>query len=207
MLILDLDLDLFLNAIAYNKNDDWSRLDDDEFGPDSEEFVRHFLEQRCHLTKEKPCKGSSVTFHGEVFGKVDFLIKEGVLVPPFYWVHADAHDDMNGAFNEDTPVRSDNYILHLARNGWLKSLRFVCHPADRSLMNVKENPLRVDIGPHPVPVGQFLKFRNPDSFTDQYYYDEFFLERCPDYVFVAHSPSFTPASADPLFELIKAYIK
>ena len=50
MKVLDLDLDFFLNGVAYFKDDDGKRLDSKFYKPWSQSQVRSFLEQKCGLS-------------------------------------------------------------------------------------------------------------------------------------------------------------
>lgn len=204
--ILDIDIDLFLNEVAYNKRDNLNRLDGEEYKSDSIASVEEFLENRCLLSKAKPSRGLAVTFHEDVFRAVEDLVANEKLLPPFHWIHADAHDDLNGPPDKLPPVNSGNFMLHLLSRGLLSQLTFVQHPSDTSLMHCSSDGRRIEHCGNSVPFVVHLKQIDPSNWRHKAFYSELQLTVPPDFVFITQSPSFTPESADVLFDLCKQYI-
>jgi hypothetical protein len=90
--VLDIDLDFFLERVAYWREADAGRLDPRDYPPWSREAAFAFLETQCKLTKKVP--GFAVEHHGEVFSRWREAIDAGVLEPPFSVTHVDAHADL-----------------------------------------------------------------------------------------------------------------
>jgi len=90
--ILDLDLDFFLNGVAYFRPTDSERLDDEDFQPWSFDQAVGFLAERCGLQSKLP--GWTVEGHGDLFDRWRSAIQSGLLRPPFHVTHVDAHADL-----------------------------------------------------------------------------------------------------------------
>jgi hypothetical protein len=152
MRVLDLNLNFFLDDVAYNREASGDRLSDD-YTPWDEVAVRDFLEQRCGLRKEGRIPGRLVTHHHEAFFFWKELIDGGALTVPFDVVHVDAHSDLGlgdaGYLYLMTDVlhrpvvervnlqvgrhrlNAANYLAFAAGCRWLRRLTFVVNPASR----------------------------------------------------------------------------
>ena len=93
MRILDLDLDFFLDNVAYHKAND-ERLPDSEYSPWEATQVREFLETSCGLSCSKKIPGRVVLHHDEAFDVWSALVAKGLISAPFEAVHVDAHADL-----------------------------------------------------------------------------------------------------------------
>lgn len=161
--ILDLDLDFFLDEIAYYRRPT-DRCDDNEFKPWSGDSVRKFLEEQCRLSRRHPTPGRVVTHHHEAFHFWRDLIAKGTLPTPFDVVHIDAHSDLglgDGGWRYlmsehlhrpvsdrlDPPegpqgLNPGNYLSFVLACRWLRNLTFVVHPKwrdDLQTFHFKDN--------------------------------------------------------------------
>jgi hypothetical protein len=154
MLVLDVDLDFFLNSVTRHARNDCptQRVAEDCTAPWSPEAVRDFLETRCGLTTQRPVPGSIVDQHHEVYFKWHRLIEAGELSIPFTVIHVDAHADLGGGFGDISPrcivgdlmhrspssrIRPDergngvlqpcNFLAFAVICEWITSLTFVLH--------------------------------------------------------------------------------
>src|SRR5262245_690015 len=90
--VLDLDLDLFVDPTVY-----WprgGRLADADHETDSHAEVAQFLEGQCKLSSRSPVLGYQVVDHDEAFFVWKRWLAQGLLRSPFVVLHADAHADL-----------------------------------------------------------------------------------------------------------------
>lgn len=151
MRVLDLDLDFFLNKIAYNVDDYCGkRLDSNEYLVENQQNVRLFLEKQCGLSLENKVQGKVVEHHNEALYIWNELIKKGKLKTPFSITHIDAHPDIwfgdksinyimteltrlpkvnrNTLNDIDTSkIKCGNYLTFAMALGWIEELEFVYH--------------------------------------------------------------------------------
>ena len=149
--ILDLDLDFFLNEVAYHRTPD-DRVSSDECRPWSARKVRKFLEKQCGLTHQDRVPGRFVSHHHEAFYFWQELIQKKKLSIPFEVIHVDAHADLGGGSilqdyffgqflhqpfgqreipSSSEPLRTinaGNYLCYALAFRWLSSLIYVKHP-------------------------------------------------------------------------------
>lgn len=149
MKILDLDLDFFLNKIAYNVDDaSGQRLSPEEYLVDSKEKVKLFLENQCGLSLVNKVPGKVVMHHNEALYVWNEMIKNRLLRKPFSITHVDAHPDLwfgdrsityimteltrlplvNRNYIEDideSQIKCGNYLTFAIALGWVESLEFV----------------------------------------------------------------------------------
>ncbi len=148
MKVLDIDLDVFLNRVAYNADPN-SRLDDSEYHPWSIDRVVKFLEENCGLSKNNKIPGKFGTEHYEAFFAWKDQINSNNLVPPFDVIHVDAHADlglgdagwvylMGNILHRPVNKRNDpelgfsrmnsgNFLSYAIGCRWLSSLKYVHH--------------------------------------------------------------------------------
>ncbi len=153
--ILDLDLDFFVWPPKRDRCDH-DRLPDSECQHlASQEDVRQFLEQRCHLNRASPIPGQEFVEHVDAFTTWSVWLKEKKLSAPFAVVHVDAHADLGAGWNltchyvetellalpvggrrtprfGDKGINSGNYLVGAIANRWISNLTWV-HPVDRNL--------------------------------------------------------------------------
>ena len=151
MPVLDLDLDFFLNKIAYDAGAEGGRLPEDEYSPWSLMELRNFLEYQCKLSVETPIPGTIVERHDEAFFLWRELLRKGQLTRPFDVVHVDAHADlgcgdesyvylMQEILNRPRHGREDpetgkdklnpgSYLAFAVACEWIRGLTYVYHPS------------------------------------------------------------------------------
>lgn len=141
MRFLDLDLDFFLNKNAYAGGQ--SRLGTD-YKPWSRSGVRHFLEDRCGLSRDNPLPGRILETHDAALDFWRVLIESGKTGIPFQVTHIDAHPDMwvsDGIYLKSGSLHIEverglalikgktahpgNYLTYAIINGWIDSLTWV----------------------------------------------------------------------------------
>lgn len=188
MLFLDLDLDTFVTPVAYNRREEDPRLSSEDYSVWEASDAERFLKEQCLL--DGISLGKSSEHHVAVLDVVSQRIDEGILVPPFDWVHVDAHDDFWGHFSK--PPNSGNFLYECIRREWIRELTMVFPPG---VFDFSEYILSQDYNHI-----QFEGYSVPVRFTDT---DQLQLEKRPDYVFLARSPAFTPSDADKLYDYIR----
>lgn len=145
---LDIDMDFFLNDIAYGMTGE-DRLDDNDYEPWSEERFRYFLEEKCLLSKHNKIPGRVIKHHNQAFNFWEELITDKVISQPFDITHIDAHSDLglgdSGWFYIVTEllhypiedrikvlkrekVKLSNYLAFVIACGWAEKITFVTHP-------------------------------------------------------------------------------
>lgn len=187
MTILDLDLDAFVRPVADLRHDNHPRLPNDEYEVETLENVKFFLREQCRLDGSQ--LGAAREHHVEVLDIITDRINLTTLTPPFVWIHIDAHDDLQGLHTDAST--SANYLYHCIRRQWLEKLVMVFPPKVFSFPKyvLHDDPVRIE----------FDNFTVPLAFSDT---NKFVLHDPPDFVFLAHSPAFTPQKADELHEYI-----
>jgi hypothetical protein len=146
-IILDLDLDFFLDEIATWMEEEDVRLEGD-FLPWNGSDVRHFLETQCRLSLAEPRRGAVVKRHDEAFWIWRKMVKEGKIAIPFEIVHVDAHADLGlgdagyayimtdvlfKSLSERTVPKADevtpgNFLSFAVACRWVSRLTYVLHP-------------------------------------------------------------------------------
>jgi len=148
--ILDLDLDFFLNDVAYHKNDDsGKRLDPRFYKPWPKNQVRSFVEKRCGLSIDVQLKGKIVEHHDEALYFWQYLIENSKISVPFDVTHVDSHNDLGLGDSgyrylmsdllyidpEDRPhllqraqVEPSNFLAFAIACRWITNLVWVHHP-------------------------------------------------------------------------------
>ncbi len=232
MRFLNLDLDFFLNDIAYGSECYNGRLSP-EYQPWSVSRVRRFLEERCGLAHDTPVPGRTVENHDGVFDFWRELIECGGLPIPFEVIHIDAHPDLSvrgGLYltsevlhidPECSPalllreqIHAGNYLTFAIACGWIASLVWV------SLRKYLK-----DLPPwSSAPASHFIRLKKTRS-EDSPLRDLPVAERVPDipfrilpwhqfktnvafdYMALSKSPNFTPPQSDALISVVEGYIR
>lgn len=109
MKILDLDMDYFMEYVAYHVSDnETERLSEEGYGDSvwTEYKVRSFLENNLGLSKHNKIRGRIVSGHNKALLYWKELIATKKLVAPFEVIHVDSHADLGLGF------LSHQYILN-----------------------------------------------------------------------------------------------
>jgi UPF0489 domain len=184
--VLDLDLDFFVWPIAVWPDE--GRRSESEYRHASEQDVRHFLEQHCHLDKSKKIPGRQFTEHRDAFAVWLQWLNEGTLSSPFTVFHVDAHADLgqgssgwiyllsellamplanrrNPRIDRDA-LNSGNYLAYAIANQWISSLICVYPNAlwTRQMGPCLHNDKNEELRGRP-PDLMSLFFRNGDTAT------------------------------------------
>jgi hypothetical protein len=130
-LLLDIDLDAFLDNVAH-----WvrgiRRLNSRDYKPWAQDRLREFLENRCHLSRSNRVTGTFAVHHTEAF---DYLMRVAENADaPVAVVHIDGHADLG---------MGDSSWVYLTRD-------ILARPPER-----RTNPRR---GPKSVNAGSYLAF-------------------------------------------------
>jgi hypothetical protein len=146
--VLDMDLDFFLDRIAYGRHGR-RRLNKRHFHPWSLDEVRDYLKTQCRLCRTARIPGRFITTHDEAFGiLIDLASQHGKVD----MVHLDAHADLGlsvgdsswayivekllAASPEDrvppseggAALREGNYLAYAVARQLVSRLTYVCHP-------------------------------------------------------------------------------
>lgn len=231
MRFLDLDLDFFLNDNAYRSESDSGRLSS-EYKPWSASKVRHFVEEKCGLSRDAPVQGRTVESHDEVFDFWRTLIESGSLGVPFEVIHIDAHPDlwvggglylMSEFLYVDSElvlamlsrkhVHSGNYLTFAIACGWIASLVWV------RLRRCSKGLSKWD-GDARSSLTQFKKRkdkcsnqelpaveRDPPIPFKILPWRKFRTSETFDYIAFCRSPNFTPPESDELIPVIEEYMR
>lgn len=148
MRVLDIDLDFFLDNVAYSYYRDGhglDRLDEELCNPWTIPEVKDFLETQCGLSTENLIPGSYFIHHDAVFYFWRELIQSGQLRRPFDVVHIDTHSDTGNGdasyvyimsellhmpvdkrmYPKEDKVGAGNYLAFALACQWISSVTFV----------------------------------------------------------------------------------
>lgn len=188
MTILDIDLDAFVQppVIAVRAND--PRPADDDYTVLSNDQVTGLLHDRWKVTKDTPLV--LLHDHQEILVAVEKLAAQGLLTPPFIWVHVDAHDDLYGHYSR--PISCENFMYEVVRRRWAARILWLYPPEnaggppdyiyDHNRFEIVFEGFRVPFRVEPLAGVA--------------------LPQAPDYAFLCRSPQFTPPKADALYDYI-----
>lgn len=110
MLVLDLDLDFFVDPTAHWVDlEDLTRLDESDYTVWPVVEALRFLREQCGLSK--PLPGWRIERHGQAFHEWSAAIDEEALSTPFSICHVDAHADLGSG--ESVWTRLMGEIMHL----------------------------------------------------------------------------------------------
>lgn len=231
MRFLDLDLDFFLNDIAYLSRCETGRQSS-EYKPWRISKVRRFLERRCGLSHCAPIPGRIVEGHDEVFAFWRKLIESGNLRIPFEVVHIDAHPDlsvggglymMSGFLLIDSEQRlaminrenihSGNYLTFAIACGWIASLVWVRHREHKFLPRLRGDRISGLVQLSKAEDKEY-SIRNLPAAEREHGvrfkilpWQSFRTRKTFDYIAMSRSPDFTPPESDELVPVIEEYIR
>ena len=232
MKVLDLDMDFFLTdacplaPLSERPSERCAQPYDDA------EVIR-FLEDQCGLSREYPVPGAILDPPDKARAFWAARLADGTLTAPFEVVHVDTHSDL--AFGPPGPdfvlkavltrapraratldsyragVKLDeaNYLLFALAFRWVSRLTYVRNPRSR-----QDVPPRLLASPNAIrltsDIARLMESMNgpepviPFAALDDYraFRDEGF-----DFVTMAQSPRYAPASADRIMGLLAPYIR
>ncbi len=232
MRVLDLDMDFFLtDACPLAKPGE--RPDDRCAQPYSDAEVVRFLEEQCGLSRAHPVPGAIFDTHDKALDFWAARLSDGTLSAPFEVVHVDTHSDL--AFGPPGPdfvlkavltrapetraaianyragIKLDeaNYLLFALAFRWVSRLTYVRNPRSR-----QDVPQRLLAGPGAIrltsDIARLMEGVNgpepeiPFTVIDDY---RAFRDGGFDFVTMAQSPRYAPASADRIMGLLVPYIR
>lgn len=119
MIVLDLDLDYFMEKVAsFIGESVTDRLSDEYYGSFvwKEDKVRNFIENNLGLSKNNKIKGCIVKSHNEALFFWKKLIDQKKLEVPFSVVHVDSHADLGLGYSSSVDYIKDNLIKYPVEN-------------------------------------------------------------------------------------------
>ena len=265
MRVLDIDMDYFMNYVAYGQSEDNDeRLPEEGWGEEvwSVQKVRSFFEKNLGLSKNRKIRGRIVVGHNEALSYWRELIFDNRLSVPFEVIHIDSHADLGLGYLSHTYISSTllgypvkerpfynqytnefgdvceekigDYLLFAIAYRWISKLTYCANPQGEkndyimsTLKDFKENhaegrptfntiqllynpglekPCRSDS--NDTKVNYILSScKEPEvpfliipTIEDVKYDGDF------DYIVMAQSPNYTPASADFIMDILREYI-
>jgi hypothetical protein len=234
MRILDVDLDFFLDEVAYFGQE---RSEIDAFNPWDKEVVQNWLERYCGLSKDIKIPGSTVNRHNEVYTIWKSLIASKRLEVPFEVVHVDAHSDLGSSgcsfeyittvllqkpYDERLTSADDsgfinegNYLAFAVACRLLKKLTWIMHiKSDKDDFHPN---YWTDCNPESNSLS--LPWRQKNSLIEMndykcdppvsfqiYDYVDFVNKNSWDFMFLSKSPNYCPMSAFTLLQIIEEYM-
>ena len=231
MKVLDLDMDFFLtDACPLAKLGE--RPDERCAQPYPDDEVVRFLEQQCGLSQEHPLPGAIFDTHDKALDFWQARLADGSLRAPFDVTHVDTHSDLAfgppgtdfvlkavltrapekrptlAAYRSGVKLDEANYLLFALAFRWVSRLTYVRNPKSRQdvpprLLEGDHIRLRSDIA----ALMEGVNGREPSipfEAIDDY---RSFRETGFDFVTLAQSPRYAPASADRIMALVRPYIR
>lgn len=191
MTILDIDLDAFVQPPVIAQKKGAPRPPDADHTLYTNEEVTRLLRQKWNVRPETPL--ALLEDHDEILAPIETLIDQGLLRPPFIWVHIDAHDDFYGHYSR--PVTCANFMYEVIRRGWASRILWLYPPDnaggppdyiyDGNALELFFQQFRVPFRVGPM-AGPKLRLK-------------------PAHAFLCRSPEFSPANADALYDHIAAH--
>jgi hypothetical protein len=226
MLLLDLDLDFFLNKNAYRSESTSGRQGGD-YKPWSISRVASFLEGRCRLSLDNPVPGRTLETHDRIIDFWRMLIQSGELKAPFDVIHIDAHPDLSvrgGLYIASGMLRLEpeceleilekqvhcgNYLTLAVAFGWLASLTWI-----PLILNMKDVPkdctgrAKAHFKDKKASISELSGVEvHPGVPYKVLPWRRFRTDAVFDFVALSKSPSFTPPESDDLVPMIERYMK
>jgi len=231
MRVLDLDMDFFLSdpcPLAPLGE----RPDESCATAWHDEDVIRFLEEQCGLSPKHPVPGAIFDTHDKALDFWQTRLAEGRLKAPFEVVHVDTHSDLafgppgtgyvlNVVLSRPPQQRADietyrkaveldeaNYLLFALAFRWISRLAYVRNPKShqdipRQLLDAEGNIFLRSF------VSQMMEGKNGRELAIPFdVYDDYrtFRQDGYDFVTMAQSPRYAPASSDRIMEILRRYI-
>ena len=231
MRVLDLDMDFFLSGpcplAALGERPDESCAE-----VWSEEAVVRFLEEQCGLSADHPVPGAIFDTHDKALDFWAARLEDGSLTAPFEVVHVDTHSDLafgppgtnfvlnvvlsrlpdqradKEAYRKAVELDEANYLLFALAFRWVDRLSYVRNP--KSHQDIPRQLLTTQGDIHLRSfISQMMEGRNGKEPVIPFdVYDDYteFRQHGYDFVTMAQSPRYAPASADKIMDILKRYI-
>lgn len=231
MRVLDLDMDFFLSGpcplAALGERPDESCAE-----VWSEEAVVRFLEEQCGLSADHPVPGAIFDTHDKALDFWAARLEDGSLTAPFEVVHVDTHSDLafgppgtnfvlnvvlsrlpdqradKEAYRKAVELDEANYLLFALAFRWVDRLSYVRNP--KSHQDIPRQLLTAQGDIHLRSfISQMMEGRNGKEPVIPFdVYDDYteFRQHGYDFVTMAQSPRYAPASADKIMDILKRYI-
>ena len=231
MRVLDLDMDFFLSGpcplAALGERPDESCAE-----VWSEEAVVRFLEEQCGLSADHPVPGAIFDTHDKALDFWAARLEDGSLTVPFEVVHVDTHSDLafgppgtnfvlnvvlsrlpdqradKEAYRKAVELDEANYLLFALAFRWVDRLSYVRNP--KSHQDIPRQLLTAQGDIHLRSfISQMMEGRNGKEPVIPFdVYDDYteFRQHGYDFVTMAQSPRYAPASADKIMDILKRYI-
>ncbi|MBQ2833695.1 MAG: UPF0489 family protein [Clostridia bacterium] len=231
MRVLDLDMDFFLSdpcpLAEYGK-----RPDESCAAAWPEEDVVRFLEEQCGLSAARPVPGAIFDTHDKALDFWQARLEEGSLTAPFEVVHVDTHSDLAfgppgtnyvlnvvlsrlpqqraavDAYRAAVELDEANYLLFALAFRWISGLAYVRNP--KSHQDIPRQLLDGDGNIHLRSfISAMMEGKNGKEPVIPFdVYDDYtaFKQHGYDFVTLAQSPRYAPASADRIMEIVRRYI-
>lgn len=231
MRVLDLDMDFFLSAPC-PLAELGARPDESCAEVWSDEAVIRFLEEQCGLSREHPVPGAIFDTHDKALDFWMARLADGALQTPFEVVHVDTHSDLAfgppgtnyvlnvvlsrkleqraaiGVYRDAVELDEANYLLFALAFRWISRLAYVRNPKSH-----QDIPQRLLDGEGNIHLRSFISQmmegmngREPVIPFDVYDDYRTFCRTGYDFVTLAQSPRYAPASADRIMEIVRQYI-
>ena len=231
MKVLDLDMDFFLTdacplaPLGERPPEACARAYSDE-------QVIAFLEEQCGLSRAHPVPGRIFATHDQALDFWQEQMKAGKLETPFDVVHVDTHSDLAfgppgtdfvlkavltrnprtraalSGYREGKKLDEANYLLFALAFRWIRRLVYVRNPKSHQdiparLLDSDGNiQLRSDIS----ALMEAMNGREPTIPFEVFDDYRLFHENGYDFVTMAQSPRYAPASADRIMQLLRPYL-
>ena len=231
MRVLDLDMDFFLSdpcplaPLGERPQESCCRVWSDA------EIIR-FLEEQCGLSREKPVPGAIFDTHDKALDFWAARLGDGSLAAPFEVVHVDTHSDLAfgppgtnfvlnvvlsrlpgqraaiTAYHDAVELDEANYLLFALAFRWISRLAYVRNP--KSHQDIPKQLLDADGNIHLRSfISRMMENRNGNEPVIPFdVYDDYtqFHQTGYDFVTMAQSPRYAPASADRIMDIVRQYI-
>ena len=231
MRVLDLDMDFFLSGPC-PLAELGERPEEGCVKVGSEDAVVRFLEEKCGLSREHPVPGAIFDTHDKALDFWTARVKSGELETPFEVVHVDTHSDLAfgppgtnfvlnvvlsrlpdlrpdiDAFKKAVELDEANYLLFALAFRWVSRLAYVRNP--NSHQDIPKHLLDGEGNIHLRSfISQMMEARNGKEPVIPFdVYDDYtqFHQHGYDFVTMAQSPRYAPASSDWIMDIVRRYI-
>lgn len=233
MVILDIDMDYFLNKIPYTNFNNNKRLDSKEYITWSKERFINFIENTLKLKKDGKIHGRIVVHHHEVFYYWRELIEKKAISYPFKLIHVDSHADLsyipdsswkyinenylNKSYLEKTYPENlkdfyeyakfdcGNYLLYTLACGWINKMDYVFHPELEELDFPHFLADKID-NKIILSIGNIENENLYQLHINPLSEEKLLINEKIDFITIAKSPQFTPVESDELVEILREYV-
>ena len=231
MRVLDLDMDFFLSGPC-PLAEKGERPDEACADVWSEEEVVRFLEEQCGLSREHPVPGAIFDTHDKALDYWAARLEDESLTAPFEVVHVDTHSDLAfgppgtnyvlnvvlsrqpqqraiiDTYRDAVELDEANYLLFALAFRWVSRLAYVRNPKSHQDIPRQLLDAAGDIHLRSF-ISQMMESKNGKEPVIPFaVYNDYtqFKQHGYDFVTMAQSPRYAPASADKIMEIVGRYI-